>query len=180
MPVRRSPSSDAMVVPGPPWWDRTIRAFVPVALIGAVLAHLLPFFNPTSGPIRIDFGIVAFFAGLLVLKVAPSDPYVEAFMLPLIAAMVGLFLLGQRGRLRSFGRLISALVGFTALGSGYFIVPHSELAYGYFTAEGFFLVAASAAAAQLIFLRRSPAVSGTAIGKPFEPAPSAFRDPSSR
>jgi hypothetical protein len=155
----QSATSDVSVDVGPRWWERTIRALVPIALIGAILAHLLPFFNPTTGPIKIDIGLVAFFAGFLVLRAAPLDPYVEAFMLPLISAVVGLFLLSVRGRLGSLGPLVSALVGFTALGSGYFMGPQSGLAFGYYTAEGFFLIAAIAAAARLGLVRRNTAVS---------------------
>lgn len=169
-----------MLAGGARWWDRAIKALVSVALIGAVLAHFLPFFNPTTGPIKIDFGIVAFFAGLLVLKVAPSDPYVEAFMLPLIAALVGLFLLSERGWRGSLGPLVCALVGFTALGSGYFMAPHGGLAYGYFTAKGFFLLATVAAAARLILSRRGHLVADAPVRKPSEPAASASQDLLSR
>jgi hypothetical protein len=155
---------------------------VPVALIGAVIAHFLPFFNPATEPglIKIDLGIVAFFAGLFVLQVAPLDPYVEAFMLPLISALVGLFLLSVGGRPGSVGPLVSALVGFTALGSGFFFVPHTELAFGYYTAEGFLLMAAVAAAARLILVRRMAAISDPTVLKPSEPAASASQELNSR
>jgi hypothetical protein len=175
-------SSDVLVAVGPCWWDRAIRALVPIALIAAVIAHLFPFLNPMLGPYpsRGEAGISAFFGGFFMLTVAPSDPYIEAFSLPLIAALVGLMFLRRRGRLGSVGPLVCAVVGSTALGSAYVIDPQAPWAYGYYTAEGCFLVATVAAGVRLLLVRRSPRVSDAAVPKHDESAASASQELLSR
>jgi hypothetical protein len=167
---------------GPHWWDRLINALVPAALIAAMIAHALPFLNPTPGihPFAVESGFSAFFVGFLVLTVAPLDPYFEAYSFPLIAAVVGLMFIRRRGRLGSAGPLVCALVGLTALGSAYVLDPQAPWAYGYFTAEGCFVIAAVAAAARLILLRRTHAVPDAAVPHQVESAASGSQELLSR
>jgi hypothetical protein len=151
-------------------------------LITAIVAHASPFLSPTPGvhPINVESGFSAYFASFYVLTVAPLDPYAEAFSLPLIAALVGLMLLRRRGRLGSVGPLVSAFVGSTALGSAYFFNPQAHWAYGYYTAEGCFLVATVAAGVRLIQLRRGGPVSDARALKRDESAASASQELLSR
>lgn len=167
---------------GPRWWDRAIKALVPIAFIAAIVAHALPFLSPTPGihPINVESGFSAFFVSFYALTVAPLDPYVEAFSFPMIAAIVGLIFLRRRGRLGSIGPLVCALVGLTALGSAYFLDPQAPWAYGYYTAEGCFLIAAVAAAARLMLLRRTHGVPDAAVPHQVESAASASQELLSR
>lgn len=176
-----SPSGDAMVGAGPRRWVQAIKALVPIAFIAAILAHALPFLSPTPGlhPINVESGFSAFFVSFFVLTVAPQDPYVEAFSLPLIAALVGLMFLRRRGRLGLVGPIVCALVGSTALGSAYFFDPQAPWAYGYYTAEGCFLVATVGAGLRLIFLRSQP-VSDATVPNHDESAASASQELLSR
>jgi len=182
MTVGLSPSSDVMVAAGPRRWVQAIKALVPIAFMAAIVAHALPFLSPTPWfhPINVESGFSAFFVSFYVLTVAPLDPYVEAYSLPLIAAFVGLMFLRRRGRLGSVGPLVCALVGSTALGSAYFFDPQAPWAYGYYTAEGCFLVATLAAGVRLILLRRSQPVSDAAVPKHNESAASPSQELLSR
>jgi hypothetical protein len=176
-----SASSDVVVAAGPRRLVQAIKALVPIAFIAAFAAHALPFLYP--GPVSmfptVLTGFSTFFVGIFVLSVAPLDPHFEAFSLPLIAACVGLILLGRRGRLGSVGPLVSALVGSIALGSAYLLDPQAHWAYGYFVAEGCFLVATVAAAVRVILLRRSSPVSN-AVVMDSQPAASASQELLSR
>lgn len=183
MTVGLSPSSDVEVAAGPRRWVQAIKAIVPIAFVAAIAAHALPFFYPSPGGLLfsgVQSGFSTFFIGFFVLTAAPLDPYFEAFSFPLIAAVVGLMLLRRRGRLGSVGPLVCALVGSVALGSAYLLDPQGHWAYGYFAAEGCFLVATATAAVRLILPRRSQAVSDTTLRRPFEPAASASQELLSR
>jgi hypothetical protein len=68
----------------------------------------------------------------------------------------------------------------TALGSAYFIDPQAHWAYGYYTAEGCFLIAAVAAAARLMLLRRTHGVPDAAVPHQVESAASASQELLSR
>jgi hypothetical protein len=167
-------SSDVVVAAGPRRLVQAIKALVPIAFIAAIVAHALPFLYPNPGSMfpSVLTGFSTFLVGIFVLSVAPLDPYFEAFSFPLIAACVGLILLGRRGRLRSVGPLVSALVSSIALGSAYLLDSQAHWAYGYFVAEGCFLVATVAAAVRFILLRRSSPVSN-ALVMDSQPADSA-------
>jgi hypothetical protein len=180
--VELSHSSDVVVAAAPRRWVQAIKALVPIAFIAAMVAHALPFFSPTPGVhlINVESGFSAFFASFYALTVAPQDPLVEAFSLPLIAAFIGLMFLRRRGRLGSVGPLLCALVGSTALGSAYFFDPQAPWAYGYYTAEGCFVVATMAAGVRLILLRRSQPDSHVAASRRDESAASASQELLSR
>jgi hypothetical protein len=163
-------------------WDRAINALVPAALIAAMVAHALPFIVPHPGlyPIDLNSGFSAFFIGFSVLTATPSDPFFEAFTLPLIAAFVGLMYQRRPGWLGSLAPLVGSVVGLTCLGSAYFWEKPEPLAYGYFAAEASFLLAAVASAVRLIRLRRSRAMWAAKVGAPFGPAASASQELLSR
>jgi hypothetical protein len=182
MTVGLSPSTDVMAAAGPRRWVQAIQALVPIAFIAAIVAHALPFFYPTPGSIfsSVQTGFSTFFIGFFVLTVAPLNPYFEAFSFPLIAAFVGLMSLRGRRRLGSVGPLVCALIGSVALGSAYLLDPQGRWAYGYFTAEGCFLIATVAAATRLILLRRGQVVSDPTPVQPFEPAASGSQELLSR
>ena len=174
-------SSDVAVAAGPRRLVKAIKALVPIAFIAAILAHALPFLYPTPGSFisGAQTGFSTFFIGIFVLTVAPLDPYFEAFSFPLIAAFVGLMLLGRRGRLGSVGPLVCALIGSVALGTAYLLDPQGSWAFGYFTAEGCFLVATVSAAARFILLRRTRPTSRAPVMDP-QPAASASQELLSR
>jgi hypothetical protein len=182
MTVELPHSSEVMVAAGPRRWVQAIKALVPIAFIAAMVAHALPFFSPTPGVhlINVESGFSAFFVSFYAFTVAPLDPYVEAFSLPLIAAFVGLMFLRRRGRLGSVGPLVCAFVGSTALGSAYFLDPQAPWAYGYFTAEGCFLVATVAAGVRLMLLRGNLSVSDATVPRRDESAASASQELLSR
>lgn len=170
------------MTPGPRWWDRAINALVPAALIAAMIAYLLPFFNPSLGFHRIngESGVSAFFIGFFVVTVAPLDPFFVAFSLPLIAALVGLIYQRRPGWIGSLAPLICALVGLSCLGSAYFWDKREHLAYGYYAAVASFVIAAVASAVRLIRLRRKRAMWDAKAEPRFEPAASASQELLSR
>jgi hypothetical protein len=179
MTVGLSPSSDVEVAAGPRRWVQAIKAIVPIAFVAAIVAHALPFFYLNPGGFLfsgVQSGFSTFFIGFFVLTVAPLDPYFEAFSFPLISAVVGLILLRRRGRFGSVGPLVCALVGSVALGSAYLLDPQGHWAYGYFAAEGCFLVATAASAVRLVRLRRDPAMWDAKAEPRFEPAASGQQE----
>jgi hypothetical protein len=163
-------------------WDRAINALVPAALIAVMIAHAFPFIVPHPGlyPIDLNSGFSAFFIGFSVLTAAPSDPFFEAFSLPLIAAFVGLMYERRPGWMGALAPLVCSVVGLTCLGSAYFWENPEPLAYGYLVAEASFLLAAVASAVRLIRLRRSRVIWDAKVEESFGPAVSASQELLSR
>jgi hypothetical protein len=180
--VPATTSGNASAASGPRWWDRTINALVPAALIAAMIAYAFPFIVPGQGlyPVDLESGFSAFFVGFFVLTMAPLDPFFEAFSLPLIAAFVGLLYQRRPGWIGSVAPLVCSVAGLTCLGSAYFWERQEHLAYGYFAAEACLLLAAVASAVRLIRLRRNPAGWDTKAEPRFEPATSASQELLSR
>jgi len=154
-------------------WDRAINVLVPAALIAALVAYAFPFFKPTPGihVFTIHTGLGAVFIGFVALALAPL--WFAAFSLPFIAAFAGLMYQRRPGWIGSAAPLVCALVSLTALGSAYFWDAQESWAYGYYAAEGSFLVAGIASAVRLIRMRRSPAMWNAKAEPRDEPAASA-------
>ncbi len=127
-------SGNVSAASGPRWWDRTINALVPAALIAAMIAHAFPFIVRGQGlyPVDLESGFSSFFIGFFVLTVAPLDPFFEAFSLPLIAAFVGLIYQRRPGWIGS-----ACLLGCGPDLSGICVLWErpEHLAYGYFAAR---------------------------------------------
>jgi hypothetical protein len=176
--VAATTSGNGLGQSGPHRWERALSVLVPAALIAAMIAHAFPFIVQSPGlyPIDLNSGFSAFLIGLLVLTVAPLDPFFEAFSLPLIAAFVGLVYQRRPGWIGSLVPLICSVVGLTCLGSAYFWDKSESLAYGYFAAEASFLIAAVASAVRLIRLRRNPAMWNAKAMPQFEAAASASQE----